>query len=601
MQAFTLAAMEAKCDSINYWFEETERLWAAREFESCKQAAKNYFQCANQDTKPEKAALIARRASRSALNLGRFEEALRNALLGLQWAEKSKDPNLLAFQYADIAVIYHDFEEFENGTRYGKEGLFKAQASDADTRHQAYILNSIAINFDDWGKPDSALHYHYKVLKLNPLPDSLDIQFTFNNIGNTLLKTHRLKEAEPFLWTSIRLAKKQDNYYNQSSSFTNLGQVYQQLGKHEDASRFFDSALVYAKLANSIEKLRDTYLDRSNFHKALGQYELALENQGMYQQLRDSIYQIDRLRMFSELEAQYQGKIKDQQIMEQEQEIIIQKANFNKIVLISSILLLTIIFLTIIHFLNQNRFKKQQLLLQKEKEIEIKEAYIHAALESQESERKRFAQDLHDGFGQLISALRLNISRLQHSSGQLESRMEVVEKSEGILAEMHKEIRNIAFNLMPATLIQFGLKEGIREFAQRLNQSGKISIEVSVFGMEERFGELQEISLYRVVQEWVNNTIKYASPQKISIQLTRHEDELSLIIEDDGKGFDPSILENASGNGWRNIQSRLQRINARWEVDSTIGRRGTTFIVDIPIKEFETEAGHRFLSTTGRP
>lgn len=140
---------------------------------------------------------------------------------------------------------------------------------------------------------------------------------------------------------------------------------------------------------------------------------------------------------------------------------------------------------------------------------------------------------------------------------------------------------------MPATLIQFGLKEGIREFAHRMNQSGQITIEVSVFGLDNRLEEFQEISLYRVIQEWVNNAIKYASPQKISIQLTRHENELSLIIEDDGKGFDPGILENATGNGWRNIQSRLQRIGAQWEVDSKAERTGTSFIIDIPNLEMK--------------
>lgn len=165
---------------------------------------------------------------------------------------------------------------------------------------------------------------------------------------------------------------------------------------------------------------------------------------------------------------------------------------------------------------------------------------------------------------------------------------------------MHQEIRNIAFNLMPATLIQFCLKEGLREFAQRMNQPGKISIEVTVFGLEDRLEELLEISLYRVIQEWVNNAIKYASPHKNSIQLTHHEEELSLIIEDEGKGFNPIILENTSGNGWRHIQSRLQRIGAQWEVDPHAERKGTSFIIDVPSKGVKkvTENSYSTITTS---
>ncbi|GHB44791.1 tetratricopeptide repeat-containing sensor histidine kinase [Mongoliitalea lutea] len=589
IQAYAVEIEKTQTDSVSYWYEETERLWSARNYKLCLHSANHYLQLSEIVTQPANAALIARRASRSALNLGQFEEALQKAFLGLQWADLSKDPNLVAFQYADIAVIYHDFEEYENGVRYGKEGLSKAKFIGADTKHQAYILNGIAINFDDWGKPDSALYYHYKVLNLSPLPDSLDIQFTFNNIGNTLLKTKRLKEAEPFFWTSIHLAKRRDNFYNQSSSFTNLGQLYQHLGKNEEADRFFDSALVYAKLANSIEKLRDTYLDRSNFHKAIGEFQLALENKELYLQLRDSIYQIERLKTFSELEAQYQGKIKDQQIIEQEQEILLRKANFNRIVLISSFLFATIIFLTIIHFLNQNRFKKKQLLLEKEKEIQIKEVAINAALASQEEEKKRFAKDLHDGFGQLITSLKLRLHQLEHTN-ELESKVKVFEESEQLLNEMHQEIRQIAFNMMPETLVKHGLIPALKEFSSKINLLNALQIKIDAFEINDRLSEIQEISLYRIIQEWINNSLKYGSAKKMEVQLIRDEEEIRLMIEDDGDGFDTSQLTNSAGYGWKNIQSRVNILKGSIELDSQKGRKGNILLLYIPTNNYTSKS-----------
>lgn len=99
--------------------------------------------------------------------------------------------------------------------------------------------------------------------------------------------------------------------------------------------------------------------------------------------------------------------------------------------------------------------------------------------------------------------------------------------------------------------------------------------------MPERLSELHEISFYRIIQEWTNNIIKYASASRIEIQLVGHGDEINLTIEDNGNGFDPSILEKGKGNGWRNILTRLKLINGQVEVDTAEGRMGTTLVIGV--------------------
>ena len=93
---------------------------------------------------------------------------------------------------------------------------------------------------------------------------------------------------------------------------------------------------------------------------------------------------------------------------------------------------------------------------------------------------------------------------------------------------------------------------------------------------------LQEISLYRITQEWVNNVIKYSEAKNITIQLTKDEEELNLLIEDDGMGFDKSLLTQGTGNGWKNLNSRANLIKGELELDTVVGRRGTTMIVIAP-------------------
>ena len=96
---------------------------------------------------------------------------------------------------------------------------------------------------------------------------------------------------------------------------------------------------------------------------------------------------------------------------------------------------------------------------------------------------------------------------------------------------------------------------------------------------------MQEISIYRIVQEWVNNIIKYSDAGKITVQITKDEQELTLTIEDDGVGFEVNNLTQSEGNGWKNIRSRSNLIHGGLEIDTTIGKRGNLFLINIPLEQ----------------
>lgn len=213
------------------------------------------------------------------------------------------------------------------------------------------------------------------------------------------------------------------------------------------------------------------------------------------------------------------------------------------------------------------------------------ETMMNAIVKGQEDERNRFAKDLHDGFGQMISSLMLNLKGLESlKSSNTERRVDIFKQASSILSDMYIELKNICFNLMPQTLIVAGVGEALREFAQRINQSGRLFLQVSFYDMDDRFTEVQEISLYRISQEWVNNIIKYSDATKIDLQITRDEEEITLLIEDNGSGFDKELLENGKGNGWKNINSRANLIKGEVVLDTTVGLKGATFILNTPVK-----------------
>jgi signal transduction histidine kinase len=246
--------------------------------------------------------------------------------------------------------------------------------------------------------------------------------------------------------------------------------------------------------------------------------------------------------------------------------------------------------------LNRNRIKKKQKLVLQEERLNTQEATINATISSQEKERARYARDLHDGFGQMISILNMNLQNLV-GDPKPKDRQKVFEESEKVINEMYDELRSICFDLMPQTLVKNGLSSALEEFATRINAVDQIYVETNFFGIEDRLEEIQEISLYRISQEWINNILKYSDASKITLQITRDEDEMNLIIEDDGMGFDKQLLLKSKGNGWRNIQTRTKLIGGEIELDTTSGKKGNTLILNYDIQKISIRRKQNTLET----
>lgn len=201
-----------------------------------------------------------------------------------------------------------------------------------------------------------------------------------------------------------------------------------------------------------------------------------------------------------------------------------------------------------------------------------------AILEAEEKERVRIARDLHDGIGQMIAAARMALGNFL-SKKKVEN--EDIQNSLDLLEESIKEIREISHNMMPGALTKLGLSTALKQFVNKINALGGLQIDLQIIGIKERLSEKVETMLYRVVQEVLNNIIRHADATKVNIELVKHESELILVIEDNGKGFNINELQN-QGVGIKNITTRVEYLNGSVNFDSALGR-GTSVIVEIPL------------------
>ena len=201
-----------------------------------------------------------------------------------------------------------------------------------------------------------------------------------------------------------------------------------------------------------------------------------------------------------------------------------------------------------------------------------------AVLEAEDRERVRIARDLHDGIGQMLAAARMALGNFLAKKNIEDTD---IQTSLDLLEDSIREIREISHNMMPGALTKLGLPTALKQFVNRINSLEILQINLQIVGVKERLNEKTEMMLYRIIQEILGNIMRHAEATKVNIELIKHDDELVLIVEDNGKGFDSEKIKN-QGIGIKNIASRVEYLNGSVNFDSAMGR-GTSVIVEIPL------------------
>ncbi len=233
----------------------------------------------------------------------------------------------------------------------------------------------------------------------------------------------------------------------------------------------------------------------------------------------------------------------------------------------------------------QNLLKVEQLTQQNfEERMQQKKMQASQIVEGQEEERKRISKDIHDGIGQMLTALKFNIESID-----IENKEKTIEKIaylKDLTSDLIKGVRTATFNLTPPELSDHGIFPAIHKMTVELSKlTGKTILFENKAEKNIRFDSLAETNIYRVTQEAVNNAIKYAKASYILVTINFNNDILSIVIDDDGKGFDPTILtqvpKNSSegGMGLFFMKERIDYINGRIFINSELGK-GTRITIN---------------------
>jgi signal transduction histidine kinase len=207
-------------------------------------------------------------------------------------------------------------------------------------------------------------------------------------------------------------------------------------------------------------------------------------------------------------------------------------------------------------------------------------------LEGQEEERNRIAMDIHDGIGQMLTSLKYQIESIDPRSG--EKAEQKIAEVDQLIKQVIREVRRVTFNLKPTVLGDYGLQAALNVFVQETAKLVDVRLVYKTSGELERLPQKIENNIFRIIQEAINNAIKYSEADLIEISLSQVDDNLVITVKDEGKGFDTRLVEARSvniesGRGFFNMYERTEYVNGKLLIQSTPGR-GTTVTLVVPVK-----------------
>ncbi len=469
---------------------------------------------------------------------------------------------------SNIANMYFTLVDYESAYKYVSEA-FKTMQHHPEHPFYSSMAGVLSISEAKIGKMKEAKKHGQIALKNAEKTGNLVATIVSNlSLGEVALSEKKFEEAITYYSTSIELSEK----YNQRNFIllNSIGLMAANLGikQYPKALQFGEKAL---QLADSGGDQTTLYSIKKNLAEA---YFGTNQPQKAYQMMREShdIFRdknsIENKKAINDILVKYDTEKKEKELIASKNELLEKKVQQSNMLMILGFLFVAIVALILGMLFIRNRNKNRMALLKSRQHTEV----LQAVFEGEELERERIAHELHDGVASNLTAVRYQLMA-NEKIPQTDK-----EKLEEIILQAHEDTRRLSHNLAPIYLEKFGFQEALRLFVNE-NFTDKCKVSVQFLLNDKSIPKEKASVLYRVGQELIQNAIKHASANEISVQVSSNDIGFELLVEDDGVGFDPKT--QFESNGLESIYRRAKQLNGEFELDSSPGK-GTIAIFRIP-------------------
>ena len=492
--------------------------------------------------------------------------------------------------------------------------------------NDAKYLNNIGLIYQELNLVDKALEYHYQALELRKQYKVVrDIPKSLNNIAINLQDKGDFDEAEKILKEAITISEENNDLATYFESSHSLARLYQELDRNEEAIPILKKA-IEGRISSGVDKvgaiasvnnIAEAYLDTGNVKQALTYLALGEElleefpdekvtSFELYYclsrahfmnnnptlgnayfvkalEIKDAVFSEKNAATVADLETKYNVAENEKQLAETraylaETELEVEQRN---VMIYGGVALVAIFALIGYLFFSRQKMKNKQL----QKESELREALARIETQNRlQEQRLRISRDLHDNIGAQLTFVTSSVDNLKY--GLKDEQKEVGEKLETISAfttQTIYELRDTIWAMNKNDITIEDMQVRIANFIDRARYAAasvlfNFEIDPSL-SVNKTFSSTEGMNLYRIIQESVNNALKYAQPKHIDVRISEDKTQLLVVISDDGCGFD--TVSTPKGNGLLNIEKRVHDLGGFIKLTSEIDK-GTTVIVSLP-------------------
>ncbi len=527
--------------------------------------------------------------------LSNYSEALNNFNQSLVYYERLRDSTSIGSAYNNIGLIYFDLNEYDQALKYYHKALNLGRKVKNPKLTGPTMLN-IAYIFTRTGDPTKALScLDSAMVDSRAANDKFNEARIYKEIGIIYLINKDYQNALKYLALAEEYNIRLKNPIELASVYERQSECYMEMNSLNKALSLAKKGLQYAQIVVNKKYLIRAFKNISQIYEKKGNYKQALHYYRKSIEINEEILDNQKISQIYNLQLQRETRINADKIAElnmqkqmqhieiEKQRLLISRKNqFISIVIIISAFSVVLLYILYKYYLNKQTLKMEQDV------HSLKEQRSREVLEAENRERKRIGEELHESLSQILLLAKLTVSSLKIKGPTLsEKQEEVVNNSIHLLNTAFEELRNISHNLAPFLLKEKGLVVSVSDLLKKIGKANNWVVNFEAIGFEKRLDGFIETTLFRVIQEIFSNIIRHAAATDVNCQLIKTEKDVTIMIEDNGKGFEINQIGKSDGIGIHNIYSRIENLNGTVLLDSVLGR-GTIITLIVPITNITT-------------
>lgn len=484
------------------------------------------------------------------------EGAIGHYKKAIQLFEKHKDLKSAASVNFNIANIFLSRLNYPMAYQYSAEATRGFKAAN-DTLYYPSALAVHAVSAIMLGKKAEALTAAQQAEEISQrYKNPLGLAMSGYALAEIAMYDEKYDTAIGHFQKVIPLAQQLQQVTVTAAAYTSLVKAYLENKDYDLVITEGKKAIEFSEKFRYKDVLYALHRYISQAYQQKGDERLSLQYMRQADEhFRDEVVSNDR-RVMGELLVQYEAEKKDKLLAEQKLEIQGKNAVIRNWLVIGGLLL----FGSIFYLYQSRKSQKQKLILLKQ---ENENAMLKAIMNGEEQERRAISSTLHDSVAAKLGAAKMSLQSIPYLAEDRKN--EQLEKTAQLISNIHGDVRNIAHHLLPVTLEKEGLVSAIEEFVAEINQLHLLEIKVdnhlsSDFSLPKR----NELVLYRIVQELVNNIVKHAKATEATVYLSDASQLLEIQVIDNGVGFS----ENRENQGLYSIRERVSTIGGTFNMES---------------------------------